>query len=344
MRRGAATITLALMLGGNATAAQGAEHCANGRDLAADMRGRIYHVARGWYGCLDSRRRPVRIGGTEPALARVASPYAAVTRSSRLLVIDLRRGTRRATRLPGRPSDLVLGAQGSAVVVVGARVQRVDRDGTTTLLDEGAITAGSLALSRSGEHVYWIKDGTPRTAAIPPTPAERPGVARRCAPSGRRQLAADARGRIYEAGPNRISACVGARGRRVAFDANGDEFYAFTVASSFAALVGLGYSPYGGGSYELQIIDLRDGTTVHDSYLRAGLGELVLTDRGVAVFIQGGPPDIDGVPTGPPTVQRMDGTMAQLDEGAIAGGSLALSPDGRRVFWIKDAIARTATL
>jgi hypothetical protein len=343
VRRQLGAIASVLMLGASSAPAEAGERCVNGRDLAADMRGRVYQGAKGWYGCLDARDRPVRISRRKPELVRVASPYAAVTVASRLLVIDLRRGTRRVTRMPAAASELVLGRQGSAVVVVGTRVQRVDRDGTVIVLDEGAVAAGSLALTRSGERVYWTKDGLPHTAALPPAPDVRAGVARRCAPPGRRQLAADARGRIYQSGPVEVSACIGAHGRRIAFDAGSDEYYAFTVASPFAAVVGLGYSPYGGGSYQLQIIDMRDGSTAQQ-HLQAGLQQLVLTNNGVAVFVQSGPPDIDGVPTGPPTVQRMNGTIAQLDEGNIGSGSLGLSADGRHVYWLKDAAVQTATL
>lgn len=36
--------------------------------------------------------------------------------------------------------------------------------------------------------------------------------------------------------------------------------------------------------------------------------------------------------------------VVKLDEGNIGNGSLALSPDGRHVYWSKDGNARTAAL
>ena len=38
------------------------------------------------------------------------------------------------------------------------------------------------------------------------------------------------------------------------------------------------------------------------------------------------------------------GQQRVLDSGAIAAGSLALSHDGRRVYWIKDGIAGSAAI
>ena len=156
------------MLSEMAATADGREprHCARPgvRDVAADVRGRIYENRRHRvYACLRSRNRPVPIGRTASKLARVASPFAAV---SKLRVVDMRRGAKRSVAASGALTDLVLTARGDAAFVSGTRVQRMDANGAVTQLDQGRSAAGSLAVSDDGQHLYWTEDGNVRTAAL----------------------------------------------------------------------------------------------------------------------------------------------------------------------------------
>ena len=341
-----AAIAAALALSGSTASADGREprHCARSvvRDVAADVRGRIYEDRRQrFYACLRSRNRPVPIGRTAFTFARVASPFAAVSAGSRLRVVDMRRGTKRSVAASGALTDLVLTARGDAAFVSGTRVQRMDATGTATQLDQGGITAGSLAVSKDGQHLYWLKDGVPQTAAV----AVRARAARRCARSGVKVLAADDRGRIYADADDEIFACLRSRDRAVPWEETGDQRYAARVASPYAALVSLTYTSSGDGDDSLQVLDMRDGSSV-GCYMVGALRELVLNSHGVAAFVDTGPTSRDGVSLGPPTVKRLDqrNQVVNLDEGNIGNGSLALSPDGRHVYWTKDDKARTAAL
>jgi hypothetical protein len=312
------------------------------RDVAADVRGRIYEDRRHRvHACLRSRNRPVPIGRTASKLARVASPFAAVSAGSRLRVVDMRRGTKRSVAASGALTDLVLTARGDAAFVSGTRVQRMDANGAVTQLDQGRIAAGSLAVSDNGQHLYWLKGGVPQAAAL----AVVARAARRCARSGVDDLAADARGRIYADANDEIFACLRSRGRAVPWGEAGDERYAARVTSPYAAMVSLTYTSSGDGDDSLQVLDIRDRSSV-GCYMVGALRELVLTSHGVAVFVDTGPTSLDGISIGPPSVKRLDqrNHVVALDEGNIGTGSLALSPDGRHVYWTKDGNVHTAAL
>jgi hypothetical protein len=66
----------------------------------------------------------------------------------------------------------------------------------------------------------------------------------------------------------------------------------------------------------------------------------------VAAFMLAPPMDIDGNPTGTPRVHKLerDGKLTELDAGNIDLQSLAVSRDGRHLYWTRDGVARTATL
>jgi hypothetical protein len=178
-----------LLLSPSASADRRREPCvrAGARVLAADTRGRIFHVERHgldrWYACLRSRDRSVWIEDASPpdtdlSLPRVASPYAAVVidrlttgpSAPEVTVIDLRTRREVGARAPLGVSDLVLTRQGTVAFVQGAspeaRVRTMDRSGRVADLDVGSIAAGSLALSPDGKRLYWLKDGVPRSAQL----------------------------------------------------------------------------------------------------------------------------------------------------------------------------------
>jgi hypothetical protein len=95
----------------------------------------------------------------------------------------------------------------------------------------------------------------------------------------------------------------------------------------------------------LTIADMRNGY-VETQRVDAAIAELALTRHGLAAFILAPPTDSHNNPIGPPRVQTMDrnGTISTLDEGNIDIRSLALSRDGRHLYWIKDGSARTVAL
>src|SRR5262249_27859015 len=127
---------------------------------------------------------------------------------------------------------------------------------------------------------------------------------RRCARHGVTDLAADARGRLYADGDDQVFACLRSRDRPVPWEETGDEYYAARVTSPYAAMVTLTYSSGTGGDDTLQVLDMRDGSSVGCTMVGA-LGELVLTTHGVATYVDTGPVN-DGVTIGPPSVKRLD--------------------------------------
>jgi hypothetical protein len=167
---------------------------------------------------------------------------------------------------------------------------------------------------------------------------------RTCKRTGVRDVAADARGRLYLDRRDSWYACLRARNRPVLIAEETVDVDAPVVTSPFAALVTEEITTYGGISY-LTIADMRNAH-VTDQRVDAAIAELALTRHGVAAFIVGPPVDSYKNPIGPPRVQTMDrkGTITTLDEGNIDIRSLGLSRDGRHLDWIKDGSARTAVL
>src|SRR4051795_7621711 len=108
--------------------------------------------------------------------------------------------------------------------------------------------------------------------------------------------------------------------RRFSFELDSGEFFSPRVSSPYAALIDTVESS-GGSLNTLKILDLRTGHLAdHD----VGNGtELQLTKHGVAVVISAG------------QLERVDrnGKVTTLDSGQL--GSLALSGDGRLVYWLK---------
>jgi len=214
------------------------------------------------------------------------------------------------------------------------RVQRFDRDGHVVELDQGNIEPGSLALSRDGRLLYWVKDGVAQRARLPVDASATASTAH--------TVAEDARGRIFRRG-DLLYARLFARRHAVQFDIDGGAFVAPLVASPFAAAAS--FSASSSGVYEeLQVIDMRTGALAsHDASRLAGL---VLTRHGVAVFLTGQAATDDGYVLDPPRVQRMDrrGRLTPLDAGNLDVHSLALSTDGRFAYWLKDGVAHSARL
>ena len=68
-----------------------------------------------------------------------------------------------------------------------------------------------------------------------------------------------------------------------------------------------------------------------------------VTNRGIASILEAGAVNIDGQVIGLPELFRLDprGRVTKVDAGAIAEGSLTLTPDTRRLYWTKDGVART---
>jgi hypothetical protein len=110
------------------------------------------------------------------------------------------------------------------------------------------------------------------------------------------------------------------------------------VASPYAAVV-ISTLSSNGYAAQVNLIDMRTGSNPTALAL-GGLSDLVVTKHGIVAWIQA-PGE-----NHPASVQRMDrhGKVAQLDAGTIAADSLAVSPDGRHVYWTKDGVAWTAAL
>lgn len=167
---------------------------------------------------------------------------------------------------------------------------------------------------------------------------------RRCATSGVRELAADARGRMYQerTGTQDVYVCLRSRNRPVLFADERPELSNERVTSPYAA--GVSFSLSGAPSYYLTIADMRSRKQASRAFA-SNPHDLVLTDRGVAWFIL--PPALnpDGTgPIGPGYVKRMDinGAVIDLDVGSVS--QLALSSDGRRLYWLKDGVVQTASM
>jgi hypothetical protein len=178
------------------------------------------------------------------------------------------------------------------------------------------------------------------------TPSANGRAQRHCERSGVVELAADARGRVYQRKGDAVPAyaCLRSRDRPVRFEIDAGEVYAPRVTSPFAAAVNFVASS-AASTNELQVIDMRNGKVV-TKYFDSALTELELTNHGVAVFIANRVLGDDGNVLEPPKVQRMDrgGAVIDLDAGNIDTASLALSGDGRLVYWIKDGVAHSARL
>lgn len=347
MKRTLALATV-LLLGG-APAAQAQERCTKGEDVAADTHGRVYTVKGRWYACDRAASKPIRLAGVRKgALARVTYPYAAVTTADgKLRLFNLADRSKAAMRVPGTVSDLELAQGGTAIVVAGGQVLRMNAKGEVVKLDEGAIAPGSLAATWDGTVVYWSKDGAARSATFA-EPPDRQLQARRaphCGQSKARGYVADAGGwLLWHAGADEFFACVNGRTKGPRF-LGSDDFYGATIASPFVALVLLGFSPYGSGSNEVVVYDLRStDETDYVSYdAHSFVSQLRVTTRGVAYILEAGEVNIDGVVIGQPELFRMDqrGRVTKLDEGGIVRGSLALTPDTRRAYYVKDGVAKT---
>ena len=166
---------------------------------------------------------------------------------------------------------------------------------------------------------------------------------RRCATKNTRDVAADTRGRIYEVGrkhPRSWYACLRSRDRPIFIGStdSGTSLGVPRVASPYAVASVLPLDP-GGPLETLMLIDMRR-TEPREVLVSGGVEQLVLSKHGVAVFVNA---STDGRTE---VVRRTNGRgePSLLDTGNIAGGSLALSADGRRVYWVKDGVAQSATL
>jgi hypothetical protein len=164
---------------------------------------------------------------------------------------------------------------------------------------------------------------------------------RRCATSGVRELAADARGRMYQdrRGTQDVYVCLRSRNRPVLFADERPELSNERVTSPYAA--GVIFSLSGAPSFYLTIADMRSRKQASKAF-GSNPYDLVLTKHGVAWFIL--PPELnpDGTgPIGPGYVKRMDinGGVVDLDVGNVS--QLALSGDGRRLYWLKDGVVHT---
>jgi len=346
MRHTALAAVLLLLL---AAPAEAQERCTEGQDVAADTHARVYTVKSRWYACDRASARPIRLAGVRKgALARVKYPYAAVTtRDGRLRLFHVRDRSKAAMRIPGRVSDLVLTYDGVATVIAGGQVLRMNAKGEVVKLDEGAITPGSLAGNENGTHLYWIKDGAARSATFA-DPPDQELAARRAPHCGRptaKGYVADAGGwLVWDSADDEFFGCVNGRTRGPRF-LGSDDFYGATIASPFVALVLLGFSPYGSGSNEVVVYDLRD--TAEDDFsgysAHSWVSQLQVTNRGIAYIVEAGEVNIDGQVIGLPKLFRLDrlNRVTKVDAGAIAEGSLTLTPDTRRLYWTKDGVART---
>ncbi len=341
-------LTLTMLLAVVPTA-EAQERCTRGKNVAADTHGRVFTVKARWYACDRFSAKPIRLAGARTgALARVTFPYAAVTTADgKLRMFNLTDRSKAAMRLPGKPTDLVLAQGGAAFVVAGGQVLRMNAKGEVVKLDEGAIAAGSLAANWGGTFAYWLKDGVPRTASFaePPDRNLQARLTPRCGRSKARGYVADAGGwLLWESSADEFFACVDGRAKGPRF-LGADVFDNATIASPFVALVLVGLSPYGSGSNEVVVYDLR--ATDESDYVsysaQSFVSQLRVTARGIAYILEAGDVDFDGIVVGQPELFRLDQRqrVTKLDEGGIVRGSLALTPDTRRGYYVKDGVAKT---
>ncbi len=169
-------------------------------------------------------------------------------------------------------------------------------------------------------------------------------AARTCKSTGVRDVAADVRGRLYADRRDNWYACLRSRNRPVQIAEETVDVYSPLVTSPFAALVTQSITRYR-STDSLNVADMRNGR-VATRDVDSGIADLVLTRRGVAAFILAPSEDIDGNPIGTPRVQKLEreGKLTELDVGNIDLQSLAVSRDGRHLYWTRDGVARTATL
>lgn len=170
------------------------------------------------------------------------------------------------------------------------------------------------------------------------------GEPRRCAQKNTRDVAADARGRIYVVGkrePTPWYACLRSRNLPILIAEADDPNTSVSVPRVASPYAAAAVHELSSRSYveQLQVIDMRRGQ-VKKAFVGGGVYELVLTPRGVAAYTNG-PAD-----ERPIQVWRMnrDGTVVSLDQGNIELGSLALSQDERRIYWVKDGVPQSAVL
>jgi hypothetical protein len=345
-------LTLALMatLVLGAAPAEARERCTDGREVAADVRARVYTVKDRWYACARTAAEPLRLAGVRKgALARVAYPYVAVTAAGgKVRLFNVEDRAKAAMRVPGKVTDLVLTYEGVATVIAGGQVLRMNAKGEVVPLDQDA-TAGSLAANWNGAFVYWTKAGAARSATFTVAPyRERSSYRppRRCGRSGTQAYVADANAwLLWDSRENELVGCLN-KGSKPVPMLIGDDFYNGTIAAPYVGVVMQGFSPYGAGSNIVEVYDLRRFRDEGDyvSYnAHSWVSQLELTNRGVAYILEAGQVDIDGQVVGPPELFRMDqrARVKALDTGDIAIGSLTLTPDGRRVYWTKAGVALT---
>jgi hypothetical protein len=276
----------------------------------------------------------------------VTYPYAAVTvGADKVRVYDLRTHAKAGMRAPGEITDLVLTRDGVATVMAGGQVLRMNTAGAVSTVDPGPAAPGSLATSDDGGHVYWLRNGVAQVATFPavsrveiPTRRERHCGRTRTVPH-----AADAAGwLVFDPARYEFLGCLGSARARVFFEP-ADDVYAETVASPYAGVVQLAPSPYGAGDHTVLVHDLRKADVWNSYDTGTWISQLELTNRGVAYILEAGAVNIDGQVIGPPELFRMgaDNRITALDKGAIAKGSLTLTPHGRRVYWTKDGMPVT---
>ncbi|MDA0173058.1 hypothetical protein OJ998_28410 [Solirubrobacter taibaiensis] len=341
----ASALAVATLLMGLPSEAQAA--CTQGRDVAADLGGRVYTDKGRWYACARTATKPIRVvGARKDALARVTYPYAAVTvGADKVRVYDLRRRAKAGVRAPGAVTDLVLTRDGVATFVAGGQVLRMTAAGAVVTVAPGPATPGSLAASNDAAHVYWMEGGAARLATFAAVPRFefRSRRERHCGRARTVAHAADAGGWLvfHEAGYEFLGCLRSGHRKPISFEP-GDDVYAATVASPFVGVVLLGASPYGSGSNEVTIYNLREGDDFSYS-ARSWVSQLELSSSGVAYILEAGAVDIYGAVIGLPElfVLTPPGSVTALDKGAIAQGSLTLTPDGRRAYWTKDGVALT---
>lgn len=170
-------------------------------------------------------------------------------------------------------------------------------------------------------------------------------TSRHCAQSGVRELAADLRGRMYQdrKGTQAVYVCLRSRDRPVLFAEEDPDLSDEAVTSPYAAGVLFSESSLA-PEYLLTIVDMRGRKATSES-LASPVRDLVLTKHGTVGYILAAPWNPDGTgPVGPARVQRKDinGALVELDVGNVS--QLALSADGRRLYWLKDGVVQTAPI
>ena len=149
---------------------------------------------------------------------------------------------------------------------------------------------------------------------------------------------------VWQSSDDEFFGCLNGRTKGPRF-LGSDDFYGATIASPFVGARAARPQPVRLRLDEVVVYDFRStDESDYTSYnAHSWVSQLQVTNRGSAYILEAGAVNIDGQVIGLPELFRLDarGRVTEVDAGAIAEGSLTLTPDTRRLYWTKDGVART---